>query len=149
MSQGLAFPSGVLSADASRAWSLGSTRRSWYSSQRSWDVNWFPKRSAISLVFFKVMLGGSWLYPWHGANRKNRFQYFLHCRVKCSLQWKRVHRPFLRNCCFYVFTIPVFHLPCHNLIWNTGLQILKLLIKKCSPSSCYFFFFSFVMNFLT
>jgi hypothetical protein len=35
MSQGLTFPSGVPSTDASRAWTLVSTHRSWFLSHRS------------------------------------------------------------------------------------------------------------------
>lgn len=59
---------------------------------------------------------------------------------ECSLQWKRVHRPSPKNCRFTLPTIPIFQLSCHNLIWNIELQILKFLIKKCFPSSCYFLY---------
>jgi hypothetical protein len=36
---------------SSRAWTLASTRRSWFSSHKSWCVNWFSKQSAIALAF--------------------------------------------------------------------------------------------------
>jgi hypothetical protein len=51
MSQGLNFPKEVSSTYASRAWTLVSTHRSWFSSRRSWEVNWFSKQSAIALAF--------------------------------------------------------------------------------------------------
>jgi hypothetical protein len=43
--------SGGLSTASSRAWTLASTRRSWFSSHKSWCVNWFSKQSAIVLAF--------------------------------------------------------------------------------------------------
>jgi hypothetical protein len=50
MLQGLIFPKEVSSTDA-RALTLVSTCRSWFSSHRSWDVNWFSKQSAIMLAW--------------------------------------------------------------------------------------------------
>jgi hypothetical protein len=47
MSQVLTYSMGVASTGVTRAWTLASTCCSWFSSHRSWDVNWFPKQSAI------------------------------------------------------------------------------------------------------
>jgi hypothetical protein len=46
----LLFSDGVSSTDVSRAWTLVSSCRSWFSSHRSWDANWFCKQSAIALA---------------------------------------------------------------------------------------------------
>jgi hypothetical protein len=51
MSHGLTFTNGVAYMDASRAWTVVSICRSWFSSHRSWDVNWFSRQSAITLAF--------------------------------------------------------------------------------------------------
>jgi hypothetical protein len=48
MSQGLTISNGVSSTDASRAWTLVSTRHSWFSSHRS---HWFSKQWVIALTF--------------------------------------------------------------------------------------------------
>jgi hypothetical protein len=61
MSQGLTFPNGMSSSNASIAWTV--TRRSWFSSHRSWAVNWFSKQSAIALAFsfwWYVIPKGQW-----------------------------------------------------------------------------------------
>jgi hypothetical protein len=50
-SHGPILSGGLLSAASSRAWTLVSTRRSWFSSYKSWCVNWFSKQSAIALAF--------------------------------------------------------------------------------------------------
>jgi hypothetical protein len=50
-SQGLTFLSGASATDATRAWTVVSTRRSWFSSRKSWDVNWFSKQLAFTLAF--------------------------------------------------------------------------------------------------
>jgi hypothetical protein len=42
---------GLLNTALSRAWTLVSTRHSWFSSHRSSCVNWFSKQSAIVLAF--------------------------------------------------------------------------------------------------
>jgi hypothetical protein len=44
----LIFLIAVSSTDGSRAWTLVSTYRSWFSSHRSWDVNRFSKQSPIT-----------------------------------------------------------------------------------------------------
>jgi hypothetical protein len=49
-SHGSILSEGFLFIDSSRAWTLASTRRLWFSSQRSWSVNWFSKQSAITLA---------------------------------------------------------------------------------------------------
>jgi hypothetical protein len=51
MSQGHTFSIGMLSTDASRAWTVVSTCPSWFWSHRTRDVNWFSKQSAIALAF--------------------------------------------------------------------------------------------------
>jgi hypothetical protein len=64
MSQGLTFPSGVPSTDASRTWFLVSTCHSWFLSQKSWDVNRFFKQSTITLAFsfgWYVISKGPWI----------------------------------------------------------------------------------------
>lgn len=43
ISQGSNFSIGVLSTDASKDWPVVSNRHSWFSSHKSWDVNWIPK----------------------------------------------------------------------------------------------------------
>jgi hypothetical protein len=48
---GLILSGGLLSTASSRVWTLASTRRSWFSSHKSWCVNWFSKQSAIALAF--------------------------------------------------------------------------------------------------
>jgi hypothetical protein len=50
-SHGLTLSRGLLSMVSSRAWTLVFTRRSWFSSHKSWGVNRFFKRSAIALAF--------------------------------------------------------------------------------------------------
>jgi hypothetical protein len=52
MSQGLTFSNGVSSTDASRTWTLASSRLSWFPSHRSWDVNWF----SWSIPFHKGLM---------------------------------------------------------------------------------------------
>jgi hypothetical protein len=54
MSQGFTFPSGVPSTDASRAWTVGSTCHSWFSSHRSRVMNWFSEQCAITLAFLFI-----------------------------------------------------------------------------------------------
>jgi hypothetical protein len=66
VSHGLNFPNGFPLTDASRALTVVSTCRAWFSSHRSWDVNWFSKQSAITLVFsfwfvWYVILKGPWI----------------------------------------------------------------------------------------
>jgi hypothetical protein len=62
-SYGLILCGGLLSAASSRAWTLASTRRSWFSSHKSCGVNWFSKQSAIALA-----LSSGWYFspkgPW-------------------------------------------------------------------------------------
>jgi hypothetical protein len=63
ISQALTFPKWVSSTDASRAWAVVSTHRSWFSWHRSWDVNWFSKKFAIALAFsfeWYVIPKGPW-----------------------------------------------------------------------------------------
>jgi hypothetical protein len=48
---GLFFPTAVLSTDASRAWTVVSIRRSWFSSHRSRYMNKFLQQPAIVLAF--------------------------------------------------------------------------------------------------
>jgi hypothetical protein len=50
-SHGGILSGGLLSTASSRVWPLASTQRSWFSSHRSWCVNWFSKQSAIALAF--------------------------------------------------------------------------------------------------
>jgi hypothetical protein len=50
-SHGLILSGGLLSTASSRVWTLASTRRSWFSSHKSWFVNCFPKQSAIAFAF--------------------------------------------------------------------------------------------------
>jgi hypothetical protein len=50
-SHGLILWGWVLSTVSSRAWTLASTRRSWFSSHSSCGVNWISKHSAIALAF--------------------------------------------------------------------------------------------------
>jgi hypothetical protein len=49
-SQGLTLSGGSVSTASSRAWTLASTRLSWFSSHRLCGVNWFSKQSAITLA---------------------------------------------------------------------------------------------------
>jgi hypothetical protein len=62
-SEGLILSEGSLSTASSRAWSLASSRHSWFPSHRSCGVNWFSKQSAIALA-----LSTGWYFrpkrPW-------------------------------------------------------------------------------------
>jgi hypothetical protein len=67
MSGGLTFPSRVPSTDESRAWTVIPTSHSWFSWHKSWDVNWFSKQCAITLVFsfgWHVIPNGPWTAVW-------------------------------------------------------------------------------------
>jgi hypothetical protein len=55
---------GWLSTASSRAWTPGSTRRAWFSSHKSWRVNWFSKQSAVAFAFsdgWNVRPEGPWI----------------------------------------------------------------------------------------
>jgi hypothetical protein len=61
--QGLIFTNGVPSTDASRAWAVVSTCRSWLLSPRSWDVKWICKQSAVTTALYfgwHVIPKGPW-----------------------------------------------------------------------------------------
>jgi hypothetical protein len=63
-SHGLFLSGGLLSTAWSRVWSLASTRRSWFSSHRSWCVNWFSKQTEIALAFsdgWNLRTEGAWM----------------------------------------------------------------------------------------
>jgi hypothetical protein len=49
-SHGLTLSGGLLSTASSRAWTLASSRRSWFSPHKSWGVNRSSKQSAIALA---------------------------------------------------------------------------------------------------
>jgi hypothetical protein len=53
-SHGHIISRGLLSTASSRAWTLASTRHSWFSSHKSCGENWFSKQSAIALVFSSI-----------------------------------------------------------------------------------------------
>jgi hypothetical protein len=64
ISQDLTFPKKASSTDASRVWTLVFTCRSWFLSDKWWDVNWVSKQSAITLAFsfgLYVVLKGPWI----------------------------------------------------------------------------------------
>jgi hypothetical protein len=46
----LTLSRGLSSTDSRRGWTLASTRRSWFSSHRSWGVKTFSKQSAVTLA---------------------------------------------------------------------------------------------------
>jgi hypothetical protein len=50
-SHSLILSGSLLSTSLNRAWTLSHTRRLWFSSHKSWYVNWFSKQSTTELAF--------------------------------------------------------------------------------------------------
>jgi hypothetical protein len=131
-SHGRILSDGVLFTALSRVWTLASTRRLWFSTHRSWCVNWFSKQSAITLAFSNrrnLKLEGPssisswclWSIPLYDGFRNG--PYSLRCDIRVTLFVSHRSSAFLPSIRLIVFATQLTadlhagpQVSCHNFL---------------------------------
>jgi hypothetical protein len=86
----------------------------------------FTSHCLVTLLAGDCLASNPWrqMYTHSQPNTKHHFQQFFYCGVTCSLQRKRVNRPFSSNRC-------LFWLPSHNIYDKEYISIKCLLASLC------------------